>query len=346
MPRPRKRRAVATMGTTGAADLIKHTDHCQIPSLHVFDKLPASDDFLYRKCEVVPCKTPLPSSKELEQFTFEIRSLPDEVIPFNRIFLDFTVTVWRRRGGLDEKLKVTFPASATKEEKEDKDSLAFITGFGQTFFNNYNLITNNKQMSLPNPHVSYDTYITLLTEWETLEWDMYKDLMKVYWESHREMIREPLEWNVNKRIEDSDIKYRFYCPIMFDMFRSPKYLIPNLNITLNLYRARDEFCLMSTTATPPPAAAPQPVPTPTKTYFVKVESACLHVHKLKLSPYTLRSLETALNNKPAIYNYIKKDIKVYTIPVGVTRYEVDIYNGTMPNHLALFQLRPEAIRGD
>ena len=130
--------------------------------------------------------------------------------------------------------------------------------------------------------------------------------------------------------KEVDMTGRLYCDI-FEITR----LIPNgVPLSVTLYPAVPQFCLMSVDADPDPD------------YKVVITRACLNVCTVEVSPEIIMAHAEVMQKTPAIYPYTKTEIKKFTAAKGVYSVEInDPYQGRVPSEIMICVLPDPASHG-
>lgn len=107
-----------------------------------------------------------------------------------------------------------------------------------------------------------------------------------------------------KWVGDSGV-FELVGALRLDFFNQPKYLIPGVNVRINLVRSQDSFSLDWPSTTQFDASL---------TFKVKIVSCVLYVRRVAVHPAVLFGHTTGLAKKNAIYPYNRTKLITYTIP--------------------------------
>ena len=112
-----------------------------------------------------------------------------------------------------------------------------------------------------------------------------------------------------------------------------RYLLPGVSIKIKLYPSSPEFCLFSADVTP--------------SYKVIITKASLKVCFVDVAPeISVAHSEILKSGIPAIYPYIKVEVKKFTIPAGVFSSEIfDPFQGRIPSEMVMGLVKESALHG-
>lgn len=117
-----------------------------------------------------------------------------------------------------------------------------------------------------------------------------------------------------------------------DMFNQDRLLINGVDLRIRLTRSKNEFCLMSSEASPK--------------YKVVLEEACLRVPQVEPTPSILLMNEAMIRKTTVKYPITRIETKTYTVPVNNTTGNQDnVFMGQIPNRVCLAMVKNEALSG-
>ena len=122
-------------------------------------------------------------------------------------------------------------------------------------------------------------------------------------------------------------------PIYADVFQMPRYLLNEVDVHVKLFQNKNSFRLMSSV--------------PSKKYKVVISEVMLKAAMIGIHADILKSHAHALEDTPALYPFLKTEVK--TFAVGKGQYNVnldDIFQGKIPNRLILGMVSSDAYAGD
>lgn len=121
-------------------------------------------------------------------------------------------------------------------------------------------------------------------------------------------------------------------PLHVDVFQQPKLLINGVHLGLKLYQTSNAFRLITDAASP--------------TYKVNLIDARFKVCVQRLNNEVLLSHQKLIQHTPAIYPYLRSDIKSIALAKGQYSYSVDdLFQGTVPSKLIVGLVSSEACSG-
>jgi hypothetical protein len=79
---------------------------------------------------------------------------------------------------------------------------------------------------------------------------------------------------------------------------------------------------------------------------LKIVEATLKICQITVNPQVILGHEKALNHSPALYPFVRSDIKTFTMAEGITSYRIDnLFNGDIPMKLVVALLAGDAYSG-
>ena len=122
-------------------------------------------------------------------------------------------------------------------------------------------------------------------------------------------------------------------PLFLDLFQQERNLINGVPLNLKLWPSQDKFRLHTNEAT-------------AQAYTIDITEAFLKVCFVKVTPTVLLAQSEILNDTPALYPYIRSDIKTFTISKGEFALTVDdVFQGDVPTTLKVALVSSEAFNG-
>ncbi|XP_072050212.1 uncharacterized protein F54H12.2-like [Amphiura filiformis] len=121
-------------------------------------------------------------------------------------------------------------------------------------------------------------------------------------------------------------------PLHADICFQGKYLLNNVDLKLKLHRAKESFCLMSSTNNP--------------AYKVKIVGASLLVRRVTLNPGIVLAHAKALERGTAKYPVSRVQIKSFTIPAGdLSITKEGLFTGQIPKRIVVGLVSNNAFNG-
>jgi hypothetical protein len=127
---------------------------------------------------------------------------------------------------------------------------------------------------------------------------------------------------------------RFIGPIQLDFFKMRKYVIPNVEMVVQLFRRDPKAFILYRLD-----------PTKVENFKVVVERAYLHVKRVKLHDASLAAVEQRLLSAPALYNFNDTFMKPIIVPENVMSVDVNILDGLLPSRLEIVHLMQRDFTG-
>ena len=124
-------------------------------------------------------------------------------------------------------------------------------------------------------------------------------------------------------------------PLFVDLAQQDKCLINSVPINIKLWPSNNRFRLMvDPTETPPE-------------YKIHIEEASLKLCKITVNPKIILAHDAALKYSPALYYYMRSDIKTYSIAEGSFNVQIDnIFNGQVPSSVVVGLVAGDAYNGN
>lgn len=120
-------------------------------------------------------------------------------------------------------------------------------------------------------------------------------------------------------------------PLFCDLTQQKRLLLNGVEIGLKLTPNADGFALMSSTSG----------------YTYEIGEAVLKVCHVKLNPGVLISHAETLKRSPALYPYMKSDIRTFNIAPGTYTWSMDdIFQGVIPSRLIVALVSSQAYSGE
>lgn len=121
-------------------------------------------------------------------------------------------------------------------------------------------------------------------------------------------------------------------PLYMDICQQERYLNNSVQVGVKLWPNRESFCLMSAENSPK--------------YRIHIEDSILRCCYLKINPGVLLGHNEAIKKQPALYPFMKSDIKCFGIPAGQFHLNVDdVFQGEIPQHLVVGLVSSKAYSG-
>lgn len=122
-------------------------------------------------------------------------------------------------------------------------------------------------------------------------------------------------------------------PLHLDLFQQPRLLINGVGISLKFWPSHNAFRLMSDAIVPDEK--------------VQILDARLKLCVQKLNPAVIMAHSNLLNNSPALYPYLRSEIKTASIASGQYSFSADdMFQGLVPNKLIIGLVASSGYMGD
>lgn len=107
-------------------------------------------------------------------------------------------------------------------------------------------------------------------------------------------------------------------PLFLDLFTQSKYIIPNIELSLELVRSPSTFCVLAE-----------------KKYEVEISDAVLYIRTVALNAQVQEGHMLGLKNLNAVYPIQKSEMKYHVVPSGSSSYVIDnVFHGVIPKMIA------------
>ena len=121
-------------------------------------------------------------------------------------------------------------------------------------------------------------------------------------------------------------------PLLLDIFQQPKLLINGVHLGIKLYHSHNAFRLMSDSLAPGEK--------------VQIMDAVFKLCVQRLDNTVLLSHQKMIQDHPAIYPYLRTDIKSIALASGQYSYSIeDLFQGSVPSKLIVGLVSSEAYSG-
>ena len=249
---------------------------------------------------------------------FEVTGNPEEYIDCQSIDLELKLQIKKTDG------------SAIDSSKED---VGLINLGIASLFQDVSLSLNDKQIEGGNHTYPYESYISVLTQFQkqaktthlqTSGW--YEDQSGKFDDAKNTGLIKRREWSKNS------IEFQLKGPVYRDFFRQSRYLLSQVNMRLKFVRAKPEFSLMAFTA---------------DNYKVSIKSAVLYVRKVLMNPKVINEHAHGLKSHNALYPITHTNMTTFTIPVGSMSHTRDrLFPIALPKALYITMVENDAFNGD
>jgi hypothetical protein len=121
-------------------------------------------------------------------------------------------------------------------------------------------------------------------------------------------------------------------PLYTDLCQQNRYILNGVPLRIKLWRHKDSFCLMSESSL--------------ERYRIEITDAFLKLCCVKVNPGILIGHSEVIKSQPALYPFMKSDIKAFSIPKGQFNITLDnLYQGLVPCNLTIGLVSSEAYSG-
>ena len=270
-----------------------------------------------------------------------------ECRPVNQITEDGSIDIHLKASGsqyLDlQRSRLYVKAKIVKEDDKDLQDADVVTPVNlwlQSLWNQVDVLFQQKLVSSSGTNYAYKAMMDVLLNYggdsatTQLQTQLYcKDSAEAI--DNTKMSEVPLNQGLilRNRLTKGSAFIDMIGPVYADVFQMPRYLLSEVDVHVKLFQSKNSFRLMSSV--------------PNQKYKVVISEVMLKAAMVGIHPDILRSHARALENRPALYPFLRTEVK--TFAVGKGQYNVnldDIYQGKIPNRLILGMVSAEAYSGD
>lgn len=236
-------------------------------------------------------------------------------------------------------IKNPFPAvsSTSKDSPPPPPIIGPVNNLLHSMFNQVDVYLNQKLVSPPNNAYAYRAYIETLLNYgpaakkshltSVLWYDDTPGKMEDTSGKNNTGLGERLKFlTIEKTI---DLLGHLHC----DVFNQERFLLNGVEMRLRLVRARDSFCLMSTSQD--------------NAYGLNITEATLLVRRTKIAPGVLLSHARALAKTTAKYPLTRVEVKAISLHAGVHGETIDnVVLGQLPKRIIIGFVDNRAYNGN
>ena len=272
---------------------------------------------------------------------FQVTNNSSNYLDLRRTRLNITCKVVRQNGDKIEPVTVASARNKRSKEEEEtpatastatattdnKASVGVVNNFMHSMFSRVDVSLQNKVLTHSDESYPYLAYFKALLHSNTELKETTLQMGMFYKDTPGEL--EDPNWQLgdNKGLSkrssffasshEVDMSGHLYCDVL-DIYK----FIPNgVSLGITLYPSTPEFCLMAPEVT-------------VGTYKVQITRASLSVSMIEVIPEILVSHAEIMLNKPAIFPYIKTEVKKFTLGKGQFSCTVnDPFTGRIPCEL-------------
>lgn len=126
---------------------------------------------------------------------------------------------------------------------------------------------------------------------------------------------------------------RLTTQLFVDFFKQDRLLVNNVPLNFKFFPANNRFSLMYTKGA--------------KEYRVNIVDAALYITYVKLNDSLRKELQNNLQKEPALYPFVRSDIKNFTIPKGTGDWSIDnVFYDCIPDELYIAMVDSDAYNGN
>ena len=119
--------------------------------------------------------------------------------------------------------------------------------------------------------------------------------------------------------------------IYADLMQMDRYLLNGCELRLKLHRSSDSFRLVTKKGT---------------NYKVILQDVIFKACMVTVSPEVIISHAATLQKTPALYTYIRTELKAFVVPKGSYQAAIDdVFLGSIPNHVVISMVSGAAYSG-
>ena len=184
----------------------------------------------------------------------------------------------------------------------------------------------------------YKAYLETLLDNDQTNKSTFLQTQGYYKDTAGDMGTDPLEnkgFAERLKLSEDGRSFELEGPLMADICQQERAILNGVPIEIRLWPARDEYCLMYDNPSDQ-----------TSKFTLKLEDAYLRVCKITPIPAILLAHSDALKLSPAIYPFIRSEIKAFQLNQG--RHDIqleDIFQGYVPTEVIIGMVDASAFNG-
>lgn len=214
------------------------------------------------------------------------------------------------------------------------DDVGPINNFLHSMFSSVSLSLNSKLITTQSHMYGYKRLLEVLFNYNEAAKSTHQTLPLYYKDTPGKM--EDMKDNTGLEKRRSFFKESKSVTLLgrvsVDLMNQSKYLLSHVGMNLVFTRANPTFCLMASG---------------NKKFRVYIESATLHILRMRIAPTIKIAHEKVLVNATAKYPISRTEMKSYTIPSGVFSYSIDNMTiGQIPIRMFFVLVTNKAFNGN
>ena len=121
-------------------------------------------------------------------------------------------------------------------------------------------------------------------------------------------------------------------PVYADLMQMDRYLLNGVELRLKLHQSCNEFRLMAKN--------------PENKYSVVIQDVIFKACMIKISPEVITGHAAALTKTPALYPYVRTELKAFAVPKGNYQATIDdVFLGNVPNRVVIAMVSGNSYSG-
>lgn len=246
-------------------------------------------------------------------------------------YIIFKVRLNHKTDGTD----TTKPEDEKEALSQSNMKVSCVNNLLHSLFRQVTLTLNGRQIAQNNMNYSYRSYIENVLNYSIESSQLHLDT--IIWEMDTEGKFDSFDGNTGlkkrgmmlQRGEEVELIGRLH----LDMFNTTKLLLNNVNFLLTFEMNRPEFYLMKKDAK--------------NTSNLEILDASLYMEHVKLNPEVMLSHNKLMEDKMAMYNFKRVDVRNILIPSSSTSLSMDnVYNGPLPELMIIGFVETDAYNGN
>ena len=203
-----------------------------------------------------------------------------------------------------------------------------------SLFRNCSVHLNNVCVSQSDNNYHYRAYIEKLLNYGSDAASTHLESSGWYMDSGKFdslTAKDNIGLDTRKKIFEKNKVVELIGKVHSDMFNQPKYMVNNVDLKITFNMEKPEFYMLEAT----------------EDGHIKIMAATLYVNHVTINPNILLAHHNALQQRNAVYQYKRVEIKTYTLNPGNHSLNIDnIVMGQLPNLIIFTMVSNEAYTGD
>lgn len=289
--------------------------------LNIFGESPEEQSIASVLNEIIPVNIPTPNSEIQTPLCFHVSALPD-------VFTDFSPTI------LQLSLKIEYDKEKDEEKKIPRTAeIGLINNALMSMFSGIEVSWNNQLIFGNNFCLPWTSYLDVLASYP---YDVRKSRLSAggWYDGGLGGLTPECKATFN-RFYDSNVS-DLIGVIELDWFKIRKYVPPNVETVIKLFRRPPNCWILQKGSTAMPRG---------EKLKVTIQSAYLHVKRVRLHDNAAAIMEKKLLSSPALYEFTEVVLRPIIVPEKVYSIDTQIHEGILPCKIDIVQILQSELNG-